>query len=243
MYDCKVKEDKGLDASEWFDVKKTMKGANPFINLPWFEKKTQSGAGTTVVNVSQSNACFSYMGRELGLWGRNDTEVIMCETLLSELMDLRNNMTNYAYRCGDANSEGLALVEATKGKNGILQKIEQHLANEKAQQHHTNELWLVGGHATTPDFHLWELLDQYLTLNTYVQAPTGLLDAFPRLQEFYDFFRNHRKNQYYLNSNLHKLPFNNKSAKFASMPGGGVFQYGMKYDWESGWDGIYHNTV
>ena len=72
-------------ASTWLSVKKpALKAKNPLINLPYVVD------GEVVV--SQSNACLSYLGRKLGLWGGNEAEVSLCEQLLCEIMDLRNKV-------------------------------------------------------------------------------------------------------------------------------------------------------
>jgi len=56
--------------------------------------------------------------------------------------------------------------------------------------------------------------------------------------EFYQFFKGHSKNAYYLASNLNKLPFNNKSARFGSVIGSGRFEEGQEYDWAN-YTGVY----
>jgi glutathione S-transferase len=76
-YDCRIKEGGGYDGSDWFNDKPELKAKNPFINLPYI----QDGD----VLVTQTNACLSYMGRKLGLWGNNPTEETECEQLLCEV--------------------------------------------------------------------------------------------------------------------------------------------------------------
>ena len=137
--------DRKLDASAWFGSKKALKERNPFINLPYVDDSS--------CLISQTNACFSYLGRELGLWPSSPSDVIMAETLLCELMDLRNSMTNFAYSGAfeDVRADGLALLANVSGKNGVLQKIELHFANKVCRD------FLVGGVCTAPDFHLYEV--------------------------------------------------------------------------------------
>ena len=176
MYDVKMLEGRGLDAKGWFGPKKALKEKNPFVNLPYV------AAGDDVL-VSQSNACFSFLGRELNMMGQSPNELIMCETLLCEMMDLRNSMTRFAYSDEFANVEadGVALLSNVMGKNGVLQKIELHLANEKLSAPSRSDRFLVGGNCTAPDFHLYEMLDQYLLLSEFVKKGDLLLE-FPNLR-------------------------------------------------------------
>ena len=125
-YDVKMDAETGkLDARSWFSPKKSLKTSNPFINLPYVVDESSG------LVVSQTNACFSYLGRKLGLWGTTQEEVVMCETLLSEIMDLRNAMTKYAYNQDHdkVQEDGVELLDNVKGKNGIMQKFELHLGS------------------------------------------------------------------------------------------------------------------
>lgn len=76
-YDLRPKDGGGWDGSAWFDIKPDLKAVNPLINLPY----VQDGD----VLVSQTNACLSYLGRRLGMWGNNPAEEIECEQLLCEV--------------------------------------------------------------------------------------------------------------------------------------------------------------
>ena len=78
-----------FDRDVWFNAKPPLKAGNPLMNLPYIID------GDVVV--AQTNACFSYLGRKLGLWGSTEAEVVDCEQLLCELMDLRNQMVGFAY--------------------------------------------------------------------------------------------------------------------------------------------------
>ena len=74
--------------------------------------------------VSQTNACMSYLGRKLGLWGNTDDEVIDVEQLLCEVYDLRGGMVRFAYGASPEKA-----VETMAGqKEGSLHKLELWLA-------------------------------------------------------------------------------------------------------------------
>ncbi|GMI37815.1 hypothetical protein TeGR_g14371 [Tetraparma gracilis] len=231
LYDVKMPgPDRKLDASAWFGSKKALKERNPFINLPYVDDSS--------CLISQTNACFSYLGRELGLWPSSPSDVIMAETLLCELMDLRNSMTNFAYSGAfeDVRADGLALLANVSGKNGVLQKIELHFANKVCRD------FLVGGVCTAPDFHLYEMIDQYSTLAFFLEADSPFEQPqFANLKAFYNSFAAHPRNAYYLTSKLNQLPFNNKGARFGSVPGGGRFEAGQEYEWAEDWTGVYQN--
>lgn len=225
-YDVAPKEEGGWDGSSWFGAKKALKLKNPLMNLPYVVD------GDVVV--AQTNAVLAYLGRKLNLWGKNEQETIACEQLLSETMDLRNNLVKFAYgRDGaDSTKDGAkSFLDGAAGKNGILQKIELWLGQ------FTKGDFLVGGRATAPDFHLWELLDQMRCMAQYFALPLPLA-SFPKLRAFYESFGSLPKMQPYLKSALHKLPHNQKMAKYGANPDGSSWAKGQKYDWADA-GGIY----
>ena len=85
-----------------------------------------------MVLVTQSNACLSYLGRRLDLFGRNTAEHTKCDELLCELMDLRNRMVAFAYPAStppaNAPVDAAALLEVAAGRTSSFQKLENHLA-------------------------------------------------------------------------------------------------------------------
>mmetsp|Transcript_3530 Transcript_3530/g.7151 ORF Transcript_3530/g.7151 Transcript_3530/m.7151 type:complete len:341 (+) Transcript_3530:24-1046(+) len=229
-YDVKMDAETGkLDARSWFSPKKSLKTSNPFINLPYVVDESSG------LVVSQTNACFSYLGRKLGLWGTTQEEVVMCETLLSEIMDLRNAMTKYAYNQDHdkVQEDGVELLDNVKGKNGIMQKFELHLGSVVGG-------FLLGGKVTAPDFHFYEMLDQYAFLSTFLGAG-DFLSSFPNCRSYYENFKSHPKNRYYLSSDLNGMPFNNKKARFGSTPEGGRFVKGQDYSWKDA-GGVYEGS-
>lgn len=205
-YDLKEKEGGGWDGSEWFGKKQPLKEKNPLMNLPY----VQDGD----VLVSQSNACFQYLGEKLGLWGKSRADEIKCMELLCEVMDIRNAFTNFCYRDGDPKN-----VEGPLLKSRCWEKLELVLQTNKE-----SGCFLVGNEATAPDFHLWEMLDQYeRAAKWYKFEASSPLAVYPGLKEFYDSFASLKGNQKYLASALHKLPINNKMAHFGAMPSGGTW--------------------
>ena len=201
--------------AKWFlEDKPKLKEKNPLVNLPYIVD------GDAVI--TQTNACLSHLGRKFGLWGCTDMEVSQCEQLLSEIYDLRGEMTRMAY---DKNFETEAARKVVKRqkKNTNLSKLEAWLDHSPLFSETTP--FLVGGHATAPDFHLFEMLDQYNHLASKV-LKEDLFDCLPKCRLFYQAWLEHPKMQRYLSSKLHALPFNNLGASFGSAPNGEKYVVG-----------------
>lgn len=195
--------------AKWFkEDKPVLKEKNCLVNLPYVKD------GDLVI--TQTNACMSYLGRKFGLWGTTEVEIIHCEQLLCELYDLRGDMTRLAYGASFDEESARTVVKRQK-KNTNLAKLELWLTTNPLFSEETP--FLVGGHATAPDFHLFEMLDQYNLLASKV-LKEDLFDTLPKLKVFYECWLKHEKMQPYLNSPLHKLPLNNLGASFGSAPGG-----------------------
>ena len=254
QYDGKMDPENGIeDRSAWFDKKKSMKLVNPFINLPYIIDHEREGgmAGEgdkrcQDLIVSQSNACLSYLGRRLGLWPREGDyiDLAYCETFLAEVMDLRNQMVAFAYR-GDKSFEktkedGLALLRNVQNKNGSLQKFE--LWFERKDVRATAPFLL--DYCTAPDFHLIEILSQYLVLLDWCGGQFGLLKTefeqnFPKVNKYFVSFTQLPEMEAYFKSDLHAgTPFNNKGARWGSIPARDLkygesfaFSKGQDYDW------------
>jgi len=237
MYDLKQKEDGSWSASEWFSVKPTLKNINPLVNLPY----VMDGD----VIVSQSNACFSYLGRKLGLWGKTLEEQCECEMLLCEIMDLRDSMTDFAYA---PHQEGAAkkVIACAQGKNGSLQKLELWLEKKAksspegvtnlADNQEGRGAFLVGNHATAPDFHLYELLVQFTALAQAENLPV-FLGSFPCLMFFMKAFEALPGNARYMATlgalSPLAIPFNNKMATFGASLKNATWQQGEEYDFHT----------
>jgi glutathione S-transferase len=223
MYDL-TETDGAYNGSCWFSVKPELKEKNPLMNLPYVID------GDNVI--TQSNACLSYLGRKLNLWGVNETEISQVEQLLCEVMDLRNQMTKYAYSSEDTS---LALLDQITGKNGSFQKFEHWLQREVDGGR--SGTFLVGDHATAPDFHLYEMLFQYTSLADYKGRP-DLLASFPRLQHYLTSFAALPANERYFATPFgsvspNRLPINQKMAQFGAQPSGAAWVAGMSYEFNS----------
>ena len=79
----------------------------------------------------QSNAIMSFLGRELRMLGRSPPMTCRCEELLCEIMDLRNDMVEYAYnRNVDRRKEDAGILVSPDGPaSRILDKLEAVLEN------------------------------------------------------------------------------------------------------------------
>jgi hypothetical protein len=168
------------------------------------------------------DACFSYLARKYDLWGRDDKEVIACEQLLCEVMDLRNAFVGFAYgRTGNPAAVCEAHEFITNAKTGIFMKLNLWLKRKSIFDADTP--FFVGDHATAPDFHIFEMLDAYNALATHTAFPpshTIFDDSLSHLSTFYTGFAALEKNRRYLSSPLHRAPFNNLTAVFGSLSSG-----------------------
>lgn len=220
VYDVKEKAGGGWDGSSWFDAKKDLKEKNPLMNLPYVID------GDVIVN--QTNAVLTYLGRKLNLWPKKESEQVECEQLLCEIYDLRNHVVKFAYGRDGAKStkDGAEmLLKNVCGKNGSLQKLELWLKKGDGA-------FLVGGSATAPDFHLWEMVDQLISISNFFKLSSPLLN-YPALAKFYTSFRDLPAMQNYLKSPFHKLPQNQKMAKYGGTPEGNLWKEGQTYDWDN----------
>jgi glutathione S-transferase len=221
-YDLKGTDD-GFSASTWMqDTKPDLKLVNPLINLPYIKD------GEKVI--SQSNACLLYLGRKFDMLGNSVEDLEDCEQLLCEIYDLRNRMTGFAYDPTSNNEAAQRLIQAVTSPSGILQKLELWLKREVTTKGHSGT-FLVANKATAPDFHLWELLDQFEALSKFFDLPPALeLSTFPYLAAFQTRFAERSENAKYLASKLYRMPMNNKSAAFGATLDGHKWTKGTKYE-------------
>merc|ERR1712166_570775 len=174
------------------------------------------------------NAVFGHLGRVCGMFGNgNEQETSDCEQLLCEIYDLRNVMTGYAYGSGPGGAEDILKA----GKKHFY-KLNQWLTIQAENNNNNNDgkdvVHLVNGKYSAPDFHLYEMVDQFEAL-----AKANDLDLYKddknmnMIQQFKVGFETLPENQFYLSSWLHtELPFNNCMAKFGSLPGPKNYVYG-----------------
>lgn len=151
--------------------------------------------------------------------GNNDYEQAKCEELLCEIMDLRNIMVGHAYqKVGDEHNT------VADGAKRILDKLEIHLEREypdalRSSSDRSNICHLVGGKFSSPDFHLWEMLDQFQGYCQYYLIPSLYTPpSRPYICAFKENFESLPQNAAYLGSRLMLLPYNNPYAQFGNTP-------------------------
>jgi len=226
-YDVKETPTKdGFDRSSWLSVKEGLRAKNPLINLPYVID------GDLVI--SQSNACFMYLGRKLNLLGSNEVEHCYCEQLLCEVMDLRNNVVRFAY---GRSMEAAPWLESIATKGSSLDKLNTWLERKYSSWTDNTNLFFVGNDATAPDFHIWEMCDQLRLTATFSKCPDPLA-AYPALSQFHKAFAALPGNQRYMQSKLAQLPCNNLMAGFGATPGGAPWVWGSEQPW-TGSSGTY----
>lgn len=205
-YDAVPTPEGTYDRSDWGGAngeKQRLIKKNPLINLPYVIDAERD------VIVTQSNACMAYLGRRLNLLGSTEKEHADCDQLLSEAMDLRNDLVRNSY--GGEDADRVKLIQGKLQPNSSFQKLENWLARK------ANDCFFVGGSATAPDFHIWEMCDQYSAMSKHVGEP-DLLDSFPHLQNFHKSFAAQPQMQRYFEHPVSKFPFNNTMAKFGATP-------------------------
>jgi hypothetical protein len=137
-------------------------------------------------------------------------------------------MVDWAYLETVTKEGAQDLLTASAGPRGILPKLEQWLHRE--EQRGGSDEFLVGGRVSAPDFHLWEMLDQYHELAVYFSLPSPF-EQLPHLTNFKLQFKSRPENARYFASRLYRLPFNNKYAGFGATLSKDKWPVGMPYDW------------
>jgi len=205
-YNALPKEGGGWDVAHWFGQKPPLQARNPLMNLPYVEADG--------VLVTQSNACFTFLGRKLNMLGNGEADLIACEQLLCELMDLRNKIVGFVY--GPKGTDAEETAGLFKQLEGILSKLNAALAANTSKGHPA--CFFVGNSATAPDFHGWELLDQLSVYAARHNLPNPVAPH-TALATFHREFMALPKNAKYLASPMHALPCNNLMASLGSAPG------------------------
>jgi Glutathione S-transferase, C-terminal domain len=115
----------------------------PFMNLPCIIDEQEK------IVLTQLNACMHYVGNVLGMFGNTLLEQSTCLQFLCELYDLRCAMTDFVYGVSGS-------AESTmKRCRDHLAKFDRHLETKE------KKCFTVGDSLTAPDFHLFEMVDQY----------------------------------------------------------------------------------
>ena len=111
------------------------------------------------------------------------------------------------------------MEKATNKINGKMLKFEEWLEQKKQEE---TKLFLVGNSISAPDFSLFDILDFYNEFLRHYKFSTNSNEeiyksiGFPCLSKFYNAFKELPKMQKYFNSELYKLPYQNKAALFSS---------------------------
>jgi Glutathione S-transferase, C-terminal domain len=166
--------------SSYFADKESFLARQPFMNLPFVIDEQEN------MVVTQTNACFQYLGEHLGLIGQTLAERTLCAMLLSETTDLRNNMVQFAYR--GAPDKAASTVETAQKH---FAKFDRHFQNKMTSDGDNGSattLFCVGNSFTAPDFHLFEMIDQYDVLCQTYGLEDCLGERFPHVRNFYKSF-------------------------------------------------------
>eukprot|EP00747_Dinoflagellata_sp_TGD_P107665 gnl/TRDRNA2_/TRDRNA2_170187_c0_seq1.p1 gnl/TRDRNA2_/TRDRNA2_170187_c0~~gnl/TRDRNA2_/TRDRNA2_170187_c0_seq1.p1 ORF type:complete len:275 (+),score=44.93 gnl/TRDRNA2_/TRDRNA2_170187_c0_seq1:126-950(+) len=197
LYDVTAKDGGGWDVSAWFDAKPELKAKNSLMNLPYVTDGDMT--------ISQTVACFKYLGQKYGLAGSNPKEEIKVDQVLCEVQDLRNAAVARFYAKTSDEEYVAHLTGTVKTSYG---KFENWLAQE-------GTLYTAGATPTAGDFHLWEMLDQHEMLAKDKNADSPLKDC-PKLKALYEAMKSDAKLANYFGSDLYRLPVNNKMASWGS---------------------------
>lgn len=196
------------------------------MNLPYVVDRHEKRV------ICQTNACMEFLGREIGMLGKDKAEQSKCEQLLCEIYDLRDVMTDFTYGSDGSADKAKAAV---KQASNYFNKLELCLKFAAEDQGTDATSYLVGNCLSAPDFHLYEMLDQWCALCDQYEIVDFLhtrSEMYPRLRAFKSSFEELEENQFYLKCWLHRgLPFNNCMAKFGSAPGPAVYKRGQTAEW------------
>ena len=211
------------EGSSWHDNDKIdLKKKNSLINLPYLKYFKDDKEFI----ISHSNTCLTFLGKEFGMFGETQEEELECEQLLQETVDLRSIVTRFAYTHFNSKDEELLAAKEVyntafeNSNSGKLQKFEHWLSSKDKSK---TKLFLVGNKISSPDFNLFDTLDLYceflLYYNFVENADNNNVFAvleYPLISDFFNNFKQLPKMQKYFESELYKLPFTNKGAKFGS---------------------------
>jgi len=189
-YQVREKEGGGY-TSDWPELKKDFIAEGfDFVNLPYLIDGD--------LKIAQSNAVYAYLGRKAGLDGKDIKEQAQVDMLANAVMDLRNQAVHTFYSPKESYPDVL--------KN-FLEKLPSTLKMYESALGKTT--WVALDRLTWPDFHFYELLDQFLTLDQ------NTLKDFPRLQAYHQRFEALPRIAEYLKSDKFlKRPINNPYANW-----------------------------
>ena len=197
----------GADGKEkWFGgAKPALMQKNSLMNLPYVVD------GETVV--TQSNSCLLYLGKKLGL----DTEANFDRNhqALDQVMDLRNELMKHVY----------PFSGVVSSKKELEEKFPAHM--EGSVKNHLKKLndfcvgpYISGDFPESADFHLFEMLDQHMTMCCEMGIAAFDFKQFPKLMTLYKAFRAEPKlASYFASECFAKYAFNNPTYSFFLGPG------------------------
>ena len=211
------------EGSSWHDNDKIdLKKKNSLINLPYLKYFKDDKEFI----ISHSNTCLTFLGKEFGMFGETQEEELECEQLLQETVDLRSIVTRFAYTHFNSKDEELLAAKEVyntafeNSNSGKLQKFEHWLSSKDKSK---TKLFLAGNKISSPDFNLFDTLDLYCEFLLYYNFVENAdknnvfaLLKYPLISDFFNNFKQLPKMQKYFESELYKLPFTNKGAKFGS---------------------------
>ena len=211
------------EGSSWHDNDKIdLKKKNSLINLPYLKYFKDDKEFI----ISHSNTCLTFLGKEFGMFGETQEEELECEQLLQETVDLRSIVTRFAYTHFNSKDEELLAAKEVyntafeNSNSGKLQKFEHWFSSKDKSK---TKLFLVGNKISSPDFNLFDTLDLYCEFLLYYNFVENAdknnvfaLLKYPLISDFFNNFKKLPKMQKYFESELYKLPFTNKGAKFGS---------------------------
>ena len=247
MYDVSETNDAdggdiGWDKSSYLSDKAWMKAEyNPLMNLPFL---VDCASQRIIV---QTDAIFLFLGRKLGMMGNSEEEQSICEQFICETMDLRNFMVRFAYAGMDSHghmtsyeqdksdAEKLCIGPAKRILDKLELYMEQKCNKDSPDASPSSQYHLVGETFSAPDFHLWEMLDQFEGLCRYYKLQS-LLETRNRLKTFKIMFENLPRIKAIVEDPQYQksLPYNNPYARFGSNPQTlGRYVRGMDAPWRS----------
>ncbi|KAI2503848.1 glutathione transferase [Fragilaria crotonensis] len=197
----------GWNKKSWMKEKEwMMRACNPFMNLPYLIDVREQFV------LTQANAILSYLGQELGMMGSTKLETAKCEELLGTIYDMRDVMVNFAYY-GTPTAE-----QCWTTAQQHFQGFESHLRLQQQLRSRTTAasaaddgtlMFLIGPKTSAPDFHLYEMLDQYEIL-AKEHGFKSLVHEYPYLALYKKAMEELPEHENYLKSFLHQgLPLNN----------------------------------
>lgn len=168
MYDFLEEGEQGWK-SEYYNEKATkfIPDYTPFMNLPCLADDDEK------VVVTQLNACLHYAGKSCGMMGQSALEETTCIQYLCEIYDLRNTMTDYVY------SNTGTPESVIKSGQGHFSKFENLLQKKE------RKCFLVGSSMSAPDFHLFEMIDQYESFQKSIDPAADILADYPNVRTFF----------------------------------------------------------